>query len=515
MNGSDMKKEFGDYQTPDLFAETVCKLLHDKLKLTPEVIIEPTSGVGNFINAALKSFSTVKKVVGLEKNTDYCNECKKKIADERVQIINDDFFTYQMNLCIGENETLFVGNPPWATNSELNFNLPEKENFKKLKGTDAITGASNFDICEYIILKLIERSINKNVAIAMLCKTSVARNVLLELDRNSTCVDSVKMFNFNSTKVFGISAPACLLYIKMSISNTKCHECEVYEIDNPGIINGKVYFENGKLTNSSNGIVDLEGKCSIEWRQGVKHDCAGVMELEKVGEHYYKNRNNEEIELEDSLVFPLMKSSLFKTPIINTNFKKYVIVTQRKLREKTDYIEKVAPKTWKYLCDRKKVFDSRKSSIYNGTPAFSMFGVGDYSYAEYKVGISGFYKKPLFVLLYNESNINQPIMVDDTSYFLSFDNYSDAYTCMLLLNSAMVQEFLFSISFQDAKRPYTKKVLQRLDLKKCIENLEYEELVYTEKKLGLSKVVTSKMYSSFVDYISKFRNAENQTSVIL
>ena len=31
---------------------------------------------------------------------------------------------------------------------------------------------------------MIEKSVNKNVAIAMLCKTSVARNVLLELDRN-------------------------------------------------------------------------------------------------------------------------------------------------------------------------------------------------------------------------------------------------------------------------------------------------------------------------------------------
>lgn len=77
------------------------------------------------------------------------------------------------------------------------------------------------------------------------------------------------------------------------------------------------------------------------------------------------------------------------------DFNKYVIVTQKKARDETGYIEKLAPKTWKYLCDRKVVFDSRKSSIYKGTPAFSMFGVGDYSYSEYKVGISGFYKKPL------------------------------------------------------------------------------------------------------------------------
>lgn len=291
----------------------------------------------------------------------------------------------------------------------------------------------------------------------------------------------------------------------MSTTDIKCRECDIYEIDSPDTIIGKIVFKNGKLSNCNDGVIDLDGDCCIEWRQGVKHDCAGVMELEKENENWYKNKNKEEIELEDSLVFPLMKSSSFKKPVINSDFKKYVIVTQKKVRDETGYIEKLAPKTWKYLCDRKAVFDSRKSSIYKGAPAFSMFGVGDYSYAEYKVGISGFYKKPLFALLYNEKKIDQPIMVDDTSYFLSFDNYSEAYTCMLLLNSERVQKFLLSISFQDAKRPYTKKVLQRLDLNKCIQNIKFDELVDVERAFGLSETITPEMYISFKEYICELK----------
>lgn len=54
----------------------------------------------------------------------------------------------------------------------------------------------------------------------------------------------------------------------------------------------------------------------FEWRQGVKHDCAGVMELEKQGENNYKNKNKEKVELEDLLVFPLMKSSSFKNRLL-------------------------------------------------------------------------------------------------------------------------------------------------------------------------------------------------------
>lgn len=67
----------------------------------------------------------------------------------------------------------------------------------------------------------------------------------------------------------------------MSVSDVKCRECVVCEMNDPGVVQGKIFFKDGKLNNLNEGIVDLDGICGIEWRQGVKHDCAGVMELEK------------------------------------------------------------------------------------------------------------------------------------------------------------------------------------------------------------------------------------------
>lgn len=423
---NDIKKEFGDYQTPGDFAVKVCNLLKDKLKISPAVVIDPTCGVGNFLKAALNVFDNVKEAVGVEINKEYCDKCRERIRDPRFDVTHGNFFSYEVTKHL-KDETLFIGNPPWAMNANLKFNLPQKVNFKGLSGTDALTGASNFDICEYIILKLIEGSIGKNVSIAMLCKTSVARNVLLELDRNDVPVDLVRMYTFDSLKVFRINASACLLYIKMSTDDSKYRNCEVYDINYPDHVCETISFKNGRLCSVKEDVPDLEGKCCFEWRQGVKHDCARLMELEKTGESCYRNKNKETVELEDALIYPLIKSSSFKTPVIHDRFKKYVLVTQKKPREETEYIKELAPQTWKYLNDRKTVFDSRKSSIYTGAPAFSMFGVGEYSFAKYKVGVSGFYKKPLFSLLYSE----KPVMVDDTSYFLPFDNYADAYTCNL------------------------------------------------------------------------------------
>ena len=75
----------------------------------------------------------------------------------------------------------------------------------------------------------------------------------------------------------------------MSTTDIKCRECDIYEIDSPDTIIGKIVFKNGKLSNCNDGVIDLDGDCCIEWRQGVKHDCAGVMELEKENENWYKN----------------------------------------------------------------------------------------------------------------------------------------------------------------------------------------------------------------------------------
>ena len=54
-----------------------------------------------------------------------------------------------------------------------------------------------------------------------------------------------------------------------------------------------------------------------------------------------------------------------------------------------------------------------------------------------------------------------------------------------------------SIAFLDAKRPYTKKVLERVDFGKIVESLTIEELADTENKLNLSSYVTVPMYDGF------------------
>jgi hypothetical protein len=84
-------------------------------------------------------------------------------VNDKVVLFNENIFNFDFNKIKCEinkaDNLLIIGNPPWVTNSELTSmdsdNLPNKENFKGLSGLDAITGKGNFDIAEYIILKLL------------------------------------------------------------------------------------------------------------------------------------------------------------------------------------------------------------------------------------------------------------------------------------------------------------------------------------------------------------------------
>lgn len=73
-----------------------------------------------------------------------------------------------------------------------------------------------------------------------------------------------------------------------------------------------------------------------------------------------------------------------------------MIVPQRALGEDTSTLSSTAPALWAYLNAHSDVLDRRKSSIYRGRPRFSVFGIGRYSFAPWKVAVSGLHKAAAF-----------------------------------------------------------------------------------------------------------------------
>lgn len=492
------RKEMGDWQTPLCFAELCCNTIRNRFGFVPSYVLEPTCGQGNFIEAALQEFPDAS-ILGLEINPNYVSECSDRFAGHtNIEIRRADYLRDGSVLGIPKKEaTLILGNPPWVTNSELSSldsaNLPSKHNFKGLRGIDAMTGESNFDICEWIILHSLEICYGGDDMLAMLCKTSVARNICIFLAKSHQGVGCT-ILNFDSKKVFGISAAACLLIcdFRQKLFSVAQGELQGDENLTTLVFNGKTLQE--ELPEHLKG---LHGKSQLEWRQGVKHDCSLCMELKCLPNGLY-NKLGEQVSVEEDKLYPYVKSSTSRRYVIDGS-DMLIPMTQSRIAEDTSHLEISSPRLWNYLESHSDLFESRKSSIYKKAPKFAMFGVGDYSYSQYKVAVSGFYKDPIFSL----TSGNRPIMFDDTCYFLAFNREGDAKVCCLLLNTDLIKEFYSKIAFLDSKRPFSKKVLAQLDFSKAIERITLEDLNATAESLNIGFRVSKSDLENFEHLVKK------------
>ncbi len=461
-------KEFGDFQTPRELAFEVCLLL-SRLGVKPETIIEPNCGIGGFVQAAKKIFFSAK-IYGFDISADYIKNANDKFRnEENVFIAQANFFeTDWMEMFKNFPKPILVlGNPPWVTNSQLSslesLNLPKKENFQNFSGFDAMTGKSNFDISEWMLIQLFEYLNWQDASLAMLCKTSVARKVLKYAWKNNISLKDSAIYGIETEKYFNASVDSCLLVCNFS-QTLQDFTTKVYEsLDSKNPIQ-KIGFKNNQLIAS----IDLYEKwkhlnsvSDYKWRSGIKHDCSKVMELTKEGE-LFKNKLGEIFEIEDEFVFPMLKSSDLANGKLAP--KRWMLVTQKSVKEDTKSIAEKAPKTWDYLNKNAEYLDNRKSSIYKNRSRFSVFGIGEYSFAPWKVAISGFYKKIDFKVV--GSYENKPIVLDDTCYFIPCKTEKEAKKICSLLNSNIGKEFFEAYIFWDAKRPITVDLLKKINISK-------------------------------------------------
>jgi hypothetical protein len=484
---SDNRIEYGDFQTPVKLAEKIC-LYFKNSGINPEIIIEPTSGLGNFIISSIKYFDNLNTIYGIEINKNYVWYSKLKIIEfidnnnlkklPKIIIINDNIFDFNFNkLNIEKSQnTLVLGNPPWVTNATLtsleSSNLPRKTNFKNNNGIDAITGKGNFDISEYITLMIIRYFENRNAKLSFLVKNSVVKNIIFEQKKNKYKISNLRKIKFDAKKEFDVSVDACIFLCDFNQKVEFDVEEKNFDTDESSRFgwDGNKFLSN--IGNFQNGT-DFHGISQFLWRSGIKHDCTKIMELKKHN-GFYLNKLDEEIKLEDSLIYSLIKGSYLSSNLINSS-DLFTIVTQKKISEDTEYIEHLAPLTFDYLNGHSKYFDNRKSSIYKNKPRFSIFGVGDYSFKPYKIGISALYKKYRISLILPDKN-NKPIMLDDTCYFLGFDKFEDALITYSILNNEIVKIFINSLTFNDIMRKYNKEVLMKIDFFKISQLLKYNDI---------------------------------------
>jgi hypothetical protein len=463
------KIEFGDFQTPLELAREVCALLV-RQAVVPDLVVEPTCGVGAFLVAAAEVFPKAR-LHGWDINRDYVERTEKALADTgagpRAIIGQQDFFSHdwEKELSGIPGRLLILGNLPWVTNATVSGmnggNLPVKENFQGFRGIEALTGKSNFDISEWMLIQLVKALRGRSATIAMLCKTGTARKLLRFAWQNDGRVAAASLHRIDAKRHFGAAVDACLLLATAGEAGPA--EAKVFDdlsAKRPATTLGLVGQDLVFNIRTYRRMKHLEGLCPYQWRSGVKHDCASVMELRRINGTILQNKLGEDVSIEPDYLFPLLKCSDLANGRIEPE--RYVVVTQRRVGDDTAIIAKKAPRTWRYLDSHRGLFEARKSSIYSSRMPFALFGIGNYAFAPWKVAVSGLHRTARFSLIGPVRK--KPVLFDDTCYFLPFEDEQEARVVTSILNSQPCQEFLSSLVFTDSKRPVTVELLQRLNI---------------------------------------------------
>jgi len=439
-------------------------------------VIEPTVGAGAFLQTS-PDHLLGRRWLCADLNAEYVAQAREVAAArgfEDARIEHRDAFDLAFDHAAGLDPSLpvlAIGNPPWVTSSGQGSlavrNLPEKGNGRfGLAGLDALTGKANFDIAEAILLRLLDAlSGFRDVRLAFLVKRSVAMKLSRRLLGEAA---ELSFARIDARAHFGAAVDAGLFMTRLSAGRDRVAE----HVDIAEEIGGKparrAGFRDGRFVEDLDGHVaaaHLEAADPVPWRQGVKHDAARVLELIPV-DGGLKNGFGEAVEVEPDVLCPLYKGS----DVANGRGPRRLFpLFQVDLSGPLSDLDLRWPLLADYLVRHEAVFAGRRSRIYAGKPLFSIFGVGPYTLAPWKVVVSGLYPTAAFRVLGPSSG--RPPLVDDTCYLLPFERERDAQAVADHLNSPGPQRLLRALMDGGAKRPVTKAILSRVEIpRKPIES---------------------------------------------
>lgn len=464
--------EFGDFQTPQVLADALTATLPRRRWAR---VLEPTCGVGRFLKSARAMFPSAE-AVGVEINPEYAAQ-----ATEFGRVITASVFDVDLARDLGWSSepgpTLVLGNPPWVTNTQLSTlgsgNRPQRSNTAGARGIDAITGSSNFDLAEHIWIRLLAEFAGRDATIALIVKTQVARNILVHCAEHGIAIRSASLRLLDAKKWFDAGVGACWFVVELGPGSGD-YRAEVFasmdaQVSSTtiGVVNGLLVADVDAYQRSSH----FDGVSPLTWRQGIKHDASAVMEL--LEHNGPTTKLGEPVDVEPEFLFPLFKcTDVYRDKLATVA--RWMIVPQSHTGDDTLHLQNTAPKLWRYLDSHAAVLDGRKSSIYRNRSRFCIFGVGPYTFAPWKIAVSGFHKIPRFRMVGPYDGT--PAVFDDTTYLLPFDEPISCAVALTVLESEEAHDLVAALAFWDSKRPVTKKLLQRIDLTAIARALDRHDL---------------------------------------
>ena len=204
------------------------------------------------------------------------------------------------------------------------------------------------------------------------------------------------------------------------------------------------------------------GECAHEIRHGVKDDARDVFEIEP----------DRVDEFESNRIFPYLKSRhVVKYGLFEHDYR--LVPVDAAGEDNEAWLREECPRTYAYLDDNRAALDARSSSWLDDGTFYNVFGLGEYTWAEYKVVWCRLGYKPHFVVVSTVEDDRlgeQPVVPGDHCMFIATDDEREAHALCALLNSSVYQRTLDDVS-SDGKASLSKSVVSRLELP-AIEDID-------------------------------------------
>ena len=477
---TDLPAPIGAVFTPLEYAqETIINCqLYEKWR-SGAIILDPTAGSGNFIEAFIKTARTkndpitpelLKNLYAVEMQSSFVKQFHENIK----QIYNIDF--PKENYIQGDylftnleiEADYLIGNPPWLNFCDLEDHY--KETIKHLfletglarNKKELLLGGSRIDIAALIISEAIRKNLKKDgnaffylplslflndgahngFRAAININNHFSLNYIYDYKDHPIFPDVSTRYGFASfTKNHSTNYPIDYLIMKGNGIWENHKASPIGESCSPLII----HKENNKIQ-LPRILIDKESKP----RQGLNTCGANklfifdTMEIKSVDLCLVKNKEISTI-LPIDLVYPLIGAKQFR----NNHESRFVflpynrngkVLSQEELQEYTEAYDYLL-KNKKSLCKRKGVLI--RNSIEKGL-WWSLLGIGPYSFSPWKIVWEAYGKKEFKAQLFSEhkGRLWQPNQA--LQAFIPVDNKKDALRLLEELQNPLIEELLKS-----------------------------------------------------------------------
>lgn len=380
-----------------------------------------------------------------------------------------------------------VGNPPWLTWGNLSESVRDAWREKYVKqldllphhGVETRLGHANDDISVPFIWVCIHHYLNEEGEASFVLKRDIMKGPagrLLRTQRvNSRPVTVRHIHDFNRLRPFGDDVG-----VHSAIYTLDTGEQSKFPIETDSWKkgNGKPAFSTADrmrdtLKHEDTGMIPVEeddpssswiredaenralGECEHDIRHGVKDDATDVYSIDR----------SQLGELEHDHIYPYIKSkNVVKYGLFGHELH---LVPIRKANEDNETeMQNSCPKTYEYLESNRQALDDRSSTWLDKGTFYNVFGLGEYTWSDYKVVWCRLGFKPHFAVVstVDDEDLGEKMVVPgDHFMFISTDDKYEAHFLCGLLNSSIYQKSIKGIA-SEGKSSLSKTVISKLEL---------------------------------------------------